>query len=134
MRLKSVSLFVIGSISAWASPAPLPNLSYTGNDRYIQLNSYIAAAGEGGGQFAGTVAYQNQSSPWSTSFWCVDDQQNFRFGNQGFANVTLLSNVTTNKNYVRYGAIGDIGDPNQWTNSLGGLSTAQQRFEMTGIW
>ena len=56
-----LSTFVLSSLSALANPAPLPNLSYTGNNRFIQLNSYIAPAAEGGGQFAGTVAYQNQS-------------------------------------------------------------------------
>ncbi len=123
--------FVLSSLSALANPAPLPNLSYTGNNRFIQLNSYIAPAAEGGGQFAGTVAYQNQSSPWSTSFWCIDDQESFGFGDQGYANVTLLKNVEANKAYVRFATIGDLGDPNYWTNTLGGTYTAQQRFEMS---
>ena len=67
-----LSTFVLSSLSALANTAPLPNLSYTGNNRFIQLNSYIAPAAEGGGQFAGTVAYQNQSISVSSRWECLD--------------------------------------------------------------
>ena len=48
--------------------------------------------------------------------------------------MTLLSNVTANTNYVRYGTVGDTAAPNnQGTNPLGGPYTTQQRYEMTAF-
>jgi hypothetical protein len=85
--------------------------------------------GVGGGEFAGTV------NGYSTLYWCVDDQEEFTFGDSGYGNVTLLSNVAANSSSVKYGNVTNGGTPG-WTNttdtfdSVALPGTATSRFEM----
>jgi hypothetical protein len=66
--------------------------------------------GVGGGEFAGTI------NGASTLFWCVDDQEEFTFGDSGFGNVTLLQNVGAQAGSVKFGNVTNGGTPH-WTNT-----------------
>jgi hypothetical protein len=113
----SATFFLAGAAAVYAN-SPLPDTTYTGIDKTIQVNTQSGfAAGGGGGEFLGTLT-SNTSSPTtvSTYFWCVDDQEVFSFGQSALANVTLLGNVAANPTQVRYGNVTNSGTPN-WTNN-----------------
>src|SRR5271167_2620245 len=89
-----------------ADPAPLSNPNDLGLARNLVLNNTPAGSsqlGVGGGEFSGTVNGD------TTLFWCVDDQEEFSFGDSGFGNVTLLSNVAAQSNSVKYGNVTNSG-------------------------
>ena len=73
--------------------------------------------GAGGGEFAGSVNGD------STLFWCIDDQEEFYYGDTGFGNVTLLQNVAAQSNYVKYGNVTNGGTPG-WTNTSDAFDSA----------
>jgi len=115
-----------------ADPAPLSNPNDLGLARNLVLNNTPAGSsqlGVGGGEFSGTVNGD------TTLFWCVDDQEEFSFGDSGFGNVTLLSNVAAQSNSVKYGNVTNSGSP-AWTNTTDAFdsvalpNTATSRFEM----
>src|ERR1035438_8583718 len=98
------SLFLIVAVASLAyGNNPLPN-SYLGVD-YLNMDnsagsSYIGCADGGcGGEFGGTISQIGSASPYdivpgtgiSTHFWCVDSQEDFSFGNAGYASVVPLS-------------------------------------------
>jgi hypothetical protein len=115
-----------------ADPTPLSNPNDLGLARSLVLTgtpSGSSQMGVGGGEFSGTV------NGATTLFWCVDDQEFFAAGDSGYGNVTLLSNVASQSNYVKYGNVTNSGSP-AWTNktdtydSVSLPNTATARFEM----
>lgn len=101
-----------GAAVALADPAPI-STSNLGLAQSLVLSDTPAGSsqlGVGGGEFAGTV------NGASTLFWCVDDQEEFYFGDSGYGNVIQLQNVAADSNYVRYGNVTNGGTPG-WTNT-----------------
>ena len=127
MKLGLSSVLLIGgAVSAFAA-APLPNASYLGISKNIQVTSYngTGTAG-GGGAFNGTV------SGFATTFWCVDDQLYFSFNQSGLANVIGLNQIVANDTRVRYGNVHNgVGSPH-WTNQTSPAlpDSAQDRYRM----
>jgi hypothetical protein len=66
---------------------------------------------------------------------CVDDQEEFNFGDTGFGNVTLLGNVAASSNFVKFGNVTNGGTPS-WTNTTDTFDSvalpgdATSRYEM----
>ena len=117
---------------ALADPAPITSSSDIGLARSLVLSdtpSGSSQMGVGGGEFAGTI------NGYSTLFWCVDDQEEFTFGDSGYGNVTLLSNVAADSSSVKYGNVTNGGTPG-WTNTTDAFDSvalpgaATSRFEM----
>jgi hypothetical protein len=130
-NLMFLTLTVTAAV-AFADPAPITSSSDIGLARSLVLSDTPAGSsqmGVGGGEFAGTV------NGYSTLYWCVDDQEEFTFGDSGYGNVTLLSNVAANSSSVKYGNVTNGGTPG-WTNttdtfdSVALPGTATSRFEM----
>ncbi|HLK18916.1 MAG TPA: PEP-CTERM sorting domain-containing protein [Bryobacteraceae bacterium] len=128
----TVLTLVLGATVAFADPAPITSSSDIGLARSLVLQNTPAGSsqmGVGGGEFAGTI------NGYSTLFWCVDDQEEFNFGDSGYGNVTLLSNVAANPTTVKFGGVTNGGNPH-WTNttdtfdSVALPSDAASRFEM----
>src|ERR1017187_4267963 len=111
-NLMFLTLTVTAAV-AFADPAPITSSSDIGLARSLVL-SYTPAGssqmGVGGGEFAGTV------NGYSTLFWCVDDQEEFTFGDSGYGNVILLQNVGADANSVKFGNVTNGGTP-AWTNT-----------------
>jgi hypothetical protein len=121
-----------GAAVALADPAPI-STSNLGLAQSLVLNDTPAGSsqlGVGGGEFAGTI------NGASTLFWCVDDQEEFYFGDSGYGNVIQLQNVAADSSYVRYGNVTNGGSPG-WTNTTDTVdstplpSDATDRFAMT---
>jgi hypothetical protein len=111
-NLMFLTLTVTAAV-AFADPAPITSSSDIGLARSLVLSDTPAGSsqmGVGGGEFAGTV------NGYSTLYWCVDDQEEFTFGDSGYGNVTLLSNVAANSSSVKYGNVTNGGTPG-WTNT-----------------
>jgi hypothetical protein len=107
---------VVASPVVYATDFYAVPTSYTGTNITVQVNSQLGYSTQGGGgEFAGTLT--NQSSTINTAFWCVDDQEAFYWGESRPANVTLLSNVTTDASQVRYGNVTNTSTPIAWTNN-----------------
>jgi hypothetical protein len=130
-NLMFLTLTVTATV-AFADPAPITNSSDIGLAQSLVLidtPSGSSQMGVGGGEFAGTV------NGYSTLFWCVDDQEEFTFGDSGYGNVILLSNVAANSSFVKYGNVTNSGTPG-WTNTTDTFDsvtlpgTATSRFEM----
>jgi hypothetical protein len=133
--MKFVLLFLTLTVTATvalADPAPITSPSDIGLARSLDLIATPPGSsqmGVGGGEFSGTV------NGYSTLFWCVDDQEEFNFGDTGFGNVTLLGNVSANSNFVKFGNVTNGGSPH-WTNTtdtFDGVTLpgdATSRFEM----
>jgi hypothetical protein len=124
MKLSPIFLtLTLATTAAFADPAPISNPNDIGLARSLVLIKTPAGSsqmGVGGGEFAGTINGD------STLFWCVDDQEEFSFGNSGYGNVTLLQNVGANSSFVKFGNVTNGGPPH-WTNITdtfchGGLS------------
>jgi hypothetical protein len=101
-----------GAAVVLADPAPI-STSNLGLAQSLVLSNTPAGSsqlGVGGGEFQGTV------NGASTLFWCVDDQEEFYFGDSGYGNVIQLQNVAADSNYVRYGNVTNGGTPG-WTNT-----------------
>jgi hypothetical protein len=140
------ALLLMGTSLALAN-APTPGYAvssgYVGIDQGIQVNGqdgYQTAGG--GGQFQGTLSNSTLGSS-AASFWCVDDQEAFYFGESGLANITLLSNTATiDSASTHYGTVLNSTNPNnpgQWLNtgaipgystSLATENTAADRFTL----
>ena len=74
----------VSATVAFADPAPITSSSDIGLGRSLVLSNTPAGSsqmGVGGGEFAGTI------NGYSTLFWCVDDQEEFTFGDSGYGNV-----------------------------------------------
>jgi hypothetical protein len=133
--MKLIPLFLTLAVTATvalADPAPITSPSDIGLARSLDLMATPPGSsqmGVGGGEFSGTV------NGYSTLFWCVDDQEEFSFGDTGFGNVTLLGNVGANANFVKYGNVTNSGTPH-WNNTTDTLDSvtlpddATSRFEM----
>jgi hypothetical protein len=122
----------VSATVAFADPAPITSSSDIGLGRSLVLSDTPAGSsqmGVGGGEFAGTI------NGYSTLFWCVDDQEEFTFGDSGYGNVTLLSTVASNASTVKFGDVTNGGTPH-WTNTTDTFdstalpSDAASRFEM----
>lgn len=129
----SAALLLVGSSLAWAN-APTTGIDIDstsiGIDKSIQVNNYIAATVDGGGEFTGTLT----GTTGTVGFWCVDDQEAFYFGESGLANVTNLSSVATiNSSATHYGNVTDTSTPS-WTNGTGTIlanaTTADDRYTL----
>jgi len=127
-----VLTLTVSATMAFADPAPITSASDIGLARSLNLidtPSGSSQLGVGGGEFAGTI------NGYSTLFWCVDDQEEFSFGDSGYGNVTLLSNVDASASSVKYGTVTNGGTPH-WTNttdtfdSVALPSDAASRFAM----
>src|ERR1035437_9958760 len=100
-RMKFTLMFLTLTVTAavaLADPAPITNPSDIGLARSLVLintPSGSSQMGVGGGEFAGTI------NGYSTLFWCVDDQEEFTFGDSGYGNVILLNNVAANSSFVK---------------------------------
>jgi len=133
--MKFIPLFLTLAATATlalADPAPITRPSDIGLARSLDLIATPPGSsqmGVGGGEFSGTV------NGYSTLFWCVDDQEEFNFGDTGFGNVTLLGNVGANANFVKFGNVTNGGTP-RWTNTTDTFDSvtlpgdATSRFEM----
>lgn len=130
--LMILTLTTISAIVAFADPAPITSSSDIGLARSLVLSDTPAGSsqlGVGGGEFAGTI------NGYSTLFWCVDDQEEFTFGDSGYGNVTLLNNVDASASSVKYGNVTNGGTPG-WTNTTDTFdstalpSDAASRFAM----
>jgi hypothetical protein len=138
----AVAISLCGVSLVFADLQPLPNTGgYTGVDFGLSVTGYVNATVDGGGQFYGTVTPSNISySPLITSFWCVDDQEAFAFGQTATANITPLGGIGTTPGanlQVRYDNVGSGGY--RWTNatvptgvnsSLALPTDAQDRYQM----
>lgn len=122
----------VSATVAFADPAPITSSSDIGLARSLVLMDTPAGSsqmGVGGGEFEGTI------NGYSTLFWCVDDQEEFTFGDSGYGNVTLLSNVGSSASSVKFGNVTNGGTPH-WTNTTDTFdsaalpSDAASRFEM----
>jgi hypothetical protein len=133
MKLSPIFLtLTVAATVVLADPAPISNPNDLGLARSLVLIDTPAGSsqlGVGGGEFAGTINGD------STLFWCVDDQEEFTFGDSGYGNVTLLQNVGADANSVKYGNVTNGGTPT-WTNtsdtfdSVALPSDATDRFAM----
>jgi hypothetical protein len=133
--MKFTLLFLTLTVTATvalADPAPITSPSDIGLARSLDLiatPSGSSQMGVGGGEFSGTV------NGYSTLFWCVDDQEEFNFGDTGFGNVTLLGNVAASSNFVKFGNVTNGGTPS-WTNTTDTFDSvalpgdATSRYEM----
>jgi hypothetical protein len=114
---------------------------YLGTD-YLTMTgwdgSYTGCGSEGcGGEFGGAITLNGgtqSSNTTNTNFWCIDAQEDFSWGNSGYADVVQLTNVTADALDVSYSNVGNSGDP-VWTytpsnSPLQLPSSAQARFEM----
>jgi hypothetical protein len=136
MKLSLIFLtLTVAATIAFADPAPISNPNDLGLARSLVLidtPSGSSQLGVGGGEFAGTINGD------STLFWCVDDQEEFNFGDSGYGNVTLLQNVGANASSVKYGNVTNGGTPT-WTNtsdtfdSVALPSDATDRFAMAAF-
>lgn len=142
MSLKSIRAFralvscsfalALCAPSVFADPLPVELAGAPSN--YIKVTTSGAHAftlNNGGGGFAGQVweGQTNTGPSHLTTMWCIDSQLQFTNGSQGLANINLLSSLPTDE--VRYGEIGEAGNPYSWTNSFTGvLDTAAARFQM----
>lgn len=131
-------LFLLG-VSVAQANVPLPaNGAYLGID-YIQVlgaNSTTGCFSLGcGGEFSGTITLAGQgpaalANAVTTNFWCVDFQEDFNYGDGGYADVVQLPSVTGNAN-VRYSNVGTGGSNPSWTTDLGSsFDTAQERYNL----
>lgn len=128
----TILTLTLGATVAFADPAPINSSSNIGLAQSLVLIGTPAGSsqmGVGGGEFQGTV------NGYSTLFWCVDDQEEFSFGDSGYGNVTLLSNVSANPTTVKFGNVTNGGNPH-WINtsdtfdSVALPSDAASRFAM----
>ena len=114
MKLSLIFLtLTVAATVVLADPAPISNPNDIGLARSLVLIDTPAGSsqlGVGGGEFAGTINGD------STLFWCVDDQEEFTFGDSGYGNVTLLQNVGADASSVKYGNVTNGGTPT-WTNT-----------------
>ncbi len=131
-------LFLIG-VSAISANANTPlSASYMGVD-YISVTGSpgysftgcvsIGCGGEFGGVITATQGGLQQGASVAANFWCVDSQEDFSFGNQGYADVVRLSKITSTSQDVRYANVADTGNPH-WTYTTGLPSAARTRYEM----
>ena len=119
---------------------PLPN-AYIGVD-YLAMTgwdaSYSACGSAGcGGEFGGVMnttanGVIDSSRSIQTNFWCIDAQEDFYWGDSGYANVTPLSSTSLNNNpQVRYSGVTNGGTPGWTYGSAQGLpSSVTARYEM----
>jgi hypothetical protein len=126
--------FLVGASLAYAN-SPLP-VSYVGLDTLYMGGGFessgVACFGAGcGGEFSGTITGSNLNSPAVlANFWCVDSQEDFSWGDGGYADVVQLSDIATYSQYVRYtSVVNGTGPGPYWTD--GSLpSSAVVRYEM----
>jgi hypothetical protein len=133
----STAFFLMGLSVAFAN-APLPT-SYLGLD-YLAMASSNLYEGSGagcfsggcGGEFNGTLSTVIGSTVIpdgvQANFWCVDAQEDFNYGTQGYADVVQLSQAGSFPDDVRYSGVTNSGPPT-WTDTS--LSpSAIVRYEM----
>jgi hypothetical protein len=142
--VKHVSLLVLCCGVLSADPIPVSLVGLPPNWIQVQTSGANYHPTGNGGGFAGTVwtgttnnaggtPIGGAGQQYATTMWCVDSQMFFSNGNQGLANLNLLTTLPTSQ--ARYGTVDDAtngdGDPG-WTNDFGSsiLNSSVARFKM----
>jgi hypothetical protein len=156
MKLPVVIVFMASVASVAYATDPLAgdgastlSTAYLGTD-YLDMTgspSYLIGCGSlgCGGEFQGMIdtngTTSNPTPPFSSSFisanfFCVDSQEDFSWGTQGYADVVPLAQIDTNGSMVRYSNVSNTNPPT-WTYtpsntspSIALPSDAQLRYAM----
>ncbi len=137
LNAKYLGAVLLMSASLAYANNPLPT-SYLGLD-YLTMGPGFDNAAAGcfsagcGGEFSGTIETVTGTTANApgvlANFWCVDSQEDFSWGNAGYADVVQLSAYNSYSQYVRYSNVTDSGSAPNWTDtSL--PSSPLARYEM----